>query len=329
MYQKPRYQNTKPGVEQVLQVAYLLERECLSMDLAAGVEQHTVVIDFKGYSIFNAPPMSITKQVVSLLMDRYPERLGACFFVDAPLLMRGTWSIIKPLLPAATKAKVNFVKRSGKAGTNRKMDPAFAKVFEDHQLEEDFGGTLTSVWDFEKYWSKETEITATMSTWYAAGRRQPPDSEAAAEMNTEATKITASTTEKQSAVPPAMALSPMSITHLGTDDWEEPGTMNTPRPVVATARSPSGALRRTFGHGDKNQHGVIESKASALAPHNQAGLGSMGAARASAADEATADDKKKRQSFYQRRLKVPPFRHIVVCLVSDAGGRALMMESPE
>lgn len=52
-----------------------------SMDLARGVEQHTVIIDFKGYSIFNAPPMHVTKEVMNILLDQYPERLAHAYMV--------------------------------------------------------------------------------------------------------------------------------------------------------------------------------------------------------------------------------------------------------
>lgn len=77
----PKYRNCvyakhdacKPGetilsVDDMQQVAYMLEREMVSMDLSKGVEQHTLIIDFKGYSIFNRPPMSVTKYCIY----RYP-----------------------------------------------------------------------------------------------------------------------------------------------------------------------------------------------------------------------------------------------------------------
>ena len=76
MYQRPRRQNTTDHKKQVSAVAYLLDRQISAMSLDKGVEQHVLFIDFKDYSIFNAPPMSVTKEVMSILMDRFPERLG-------------------------------------------------------------------------------------------------------------------------------------------------------------------------------------------------------------------------------------------------------------
>ena len=54
---------------------YFLERECCSMDLSKGVSKHCVVVDFKGFSLFNQPPMKVSKQVLQLLMDRFPDRM--------------------------------------------------------------------------------------------------------------------------------------------------------------------------------------------------------------------------------------------------------------
>eukprot|EP00730_Choanoeca_flexa_P016292 TRINITY_DN7666_c0_g1_i2.p1 TRINITY_DN7666_c0_g1~~TRINITY_DN7666_c0_g1_i2.p1 ORF type:complete len:333 (+),score=65.95 TRINITY_DN7666_c0_g1_i2:129-1127(+) len=157
IYQRPRRQNTKTYDLQVKQMAYLLERSVNSMDSSKGIQQHVLFIDFKGYSIFNAPPMSVSKQVLSLLMDRYPERLGAAFMVDAPMLFTTTYNILRPFIPAATKAKVNFVKRRGNAGRHGKMHPKIAEHFDDDDLEEEYGGTLTSEYDHEEYMAKEQQ----------------------------------------------------------------------------------------------------------------------------------------------------------------------------
>lgn len=54
---------------------YFLERECCSMDLSKGVSKHCVVVDLKGFSLFNQPPMKVSKQVLQLLMDRFPDRM--------------------------------------------------------------------------------------------------------------------------------------------------------------------------------------------------------------------------------------------------------------
>eukprot|EP00035_Acanthoeca_spectabilis_P024909 m.455985 g.455985 ORF g.455985 m.455985 type:complete len:532 (+) comp20970_c0_seq1:106-1701(+) len=169
MYQKPRNENSQNYENQVKAVAYLLEREMCAMDLSAGIEKHTLVIDFKGYSIFNKPPMSVTKQVLSLLMDKYPERLGVAFLVDAPVLFQGLWRVVKPFLPAETKKKIFFVSRTGTFGKNGKMAEKFAEYFDDDQLEDDFGGTLPSRWGWTEFVESEQAMSQPKKAWYACG----------------------------------------------------------------------------------------------------------------------------------------------------------------
>lgn len=75
---RPRFQNTRNYALQTQLTVYTLEMAIASMDRSCGVEQLVMLIDFHGYSIWNAPPMSQTREVLSILMDHYPERLGPC-----------------------------------------------------------------------------------------------------------------------------------------------------------------------------------------------------------------------------------------------------------
>ncbi len=93
------------------------------------------------------------------------------------------FKVLKPFLSKETLEKVHFVKRSGTFGPRRTMDEAFAQVFDDDQLEEEYGGTLSrwgeggaaggscrklltrllhdqhsSNFDFAEYWREETTI---------------------------------------------------------------------------------------------------------------------------------------------------------------------------
>ncbi|EGD74266.1 hypothetical protein PTSG_06275 [Salpingoeca rosetta] len=117
IYQRPRRENSKNYDDQVRLMAYILERAGASMDKTRGVEQHVLFIDFKGYSIFNSPPMHVTKTVMSLLMDRYPERLGHAFMVDAPRLFFIAYATLKPEFDAdkyfATEKQLHMKLRNG------------------------------------------------------------------------------------------------------------------------------------------------------------------------------------------------------------------------
>lgn len=40
------------------------------------------------------------------MMDRFPERLGIAFCIDAPILFTLFWKAISPFIPPETKKKV-------------------------------------------------------------------------------------------------------------------------------------------------------------------------------------------------------------------------------
>lgn len=82
----------------------------------------------------NAPPMKVSRQVLDIMMDRFPgtslprtshftallhaiiiippphslfpERLGVAFMIDPPYLFQIFWKAISPFVPSDTKAKV-------------------------------------------------------------------------------------------------------------------------------------------------------------------------------------------------------------------------------
>lgn len=106
LYMRPRFQNTKDYVNQVRLTVYNLERVMDSMDPSSGVEAMTLIIDFKDYSIWNAPPMSQTREVLHILTCCYPERLGCALLFDAPMLFTMAYKVIRPFLPPVTQEKV-------------------------------------------------------------------------------------------------------------------------------------------------------------------------------------------------------------------------------
>jgi hypothetical protein len=53
----------------------------------------TWLVDFDGYSVWNAPPVSTSLATLSILQNHYPERLGAAVCYHAPRLFSGTWAV--------------------------------------------------------------------------------------------------------------------------------------------------------------------------------------------------------------------------------------------
>jgi hypothetical protein len=82
-----------------------------------GVQKWVVVMNLSRFSLFNAPPLSVSKQSVVLLMSRFPEHLGHCIVWQPPLVFSGLWHACKYLLDANTMKKIVFVSGDHHAGS--------------------------------------------------------------------------------------------------------------------------------------------------------------------------------------------------------------------
>ncbi|KCV72755.1 hypothetical protein, variant [Fonticula alba] len=70
----------------------------------------TQVHDYEGVGLFSsmgrdARIKALTKEVISLMSDHYPETLRRKFFINVPRLMAGLMSVFSAFTPAATKSK--------------------------------------------------------------------------------------------------------------------------------------------------------------------------------------------------------------------------------
>mmetsp|Transcript_17495 Transcript_17495/g.33974 ORF Transcript_17495/g.33974 Transcript_17495/m.33974 type:complete len:95 (-) Transcript_17495:219-503(-) len=82
----------------------------------------SVVFDLKGFSLKNAD-FGFAKFLVKALYKYYPSRLGAAYFIDAPLIFQGPWKIVKPWLRKYSRL-VTFIKSNDLPGLF--VDPADA-----------------------------------------------------------------------------------------------------------------------------------------------------------------------------------------------------------
>ena len=155
IYSRDRRQNSKDYVAQVESVINCLERTAATMDRSAGVEQWVFMFDFAGYSMSNAPPMHVSREVLDVFQSRYPERLGLAVMIDVPWLWSITFKAISPFLSASTKAKIRFV--SGDLATKRE---ALIDVIDPAVLEHYFGGDNKARYYPGAYWDAETRELA-------------------------------------------------------------------------------------------------------------------------------------------------------------------------
>lgn len=84
LYLLPQNQNTKPGPKQVQHLVFMLER---TLDLhPPGQEGLALLIDFRNTGAGGTPPMAIARQVLDILQNHYPERLGRALLTHCKYL---------------------------------------------------------------------------------------------------------------------------------------------------------------------------------------------------------------------------------------------------
>lgn len=82
-------------------------------------------------------------QVLSILQNHYPERLGKAFLINIPFLLNAFFKLIMPLVDPVTREKVKFnpdVVKDGLVSPDMLMS------------EGGWGGDLHFEWDHTKYW---------------------------------------------------------------------------------------------------------------------------------------------------------------------------------
>ena len=124
------------------------------MSVQAGSGEMIVIIDMKGLSFGNVPPMSVIRAGISLLQLHYPYRLHSIYFVNAGNIFSLVWKSIKPLLSKRTTSKVSVLKANQVADTLQKLVGA-------DNLEKEFGGMVEEIIEpvayFSEYCTQEEE----------------------------------------------------------------------------------------------------------------------------------------------------------------------------
>lgn len=90
---------------------WILEKAIACTEQRTGGRQTmvNVSVDFAGFKKWHAPPHDVIQHMLVMLRDHYPERLHRVYLVDAPVLFRALWSLIKPFVDPVTKTKFQFI----------------------------------------------------------------------------------------------------------------------------------------------------------------------------------------------------------------------------
>jgi len=148
MVMRNRHENSRSHEGNILNLVYQLERGCAATR-AAGVEKWTLIIDFNGYSMSNAPPLKTSRATLSIMQKHYPERLHRCFMLDAPWLFSGAWAALSPFIDPVTSAKICFVNGPMEEGSDRAK--LMQESFKLSSLEECVGGSAQWTYSAEEY----------------------------------------------------------------------------------------------------------------------------------------------------------------------------------
>lgn len=146
LYLKPGRQNTKASHRQVQHLVFMLERVIDFMP--SGQDQLALLIDFKPTKIgkqSKLPSISTGREVLSILQDHYPERLGKALLTNIPWLGWTFLKIIHPFIDPLTREKLVY------------QEP-FPNYVPKEQLDAEFGGAVEFEYEHDKYWQKMCEM---------------------------------------------------------------------------------------------------------------------------------------------------------------------------
>eukprot|EP01025_Chloroclados_australasicus_P033770 TRINITY_DN3452_c0_g2_i3.p3 TRINITY_DN3452_c0_g2~~TRINITY_DN3452_c0_g2_i3.p3 ORF type:complete len:306 (-),score=18.12 TRINITY_DN3452_c0_g2_i3:330-1247(-) len=132
---RSRNENTKAGMEQIRHLFYHVELACRLADKEGSDGKMTLIIDYVGYTWKTAPSSKQGIQVLNILQNHYPERLGFALMYHAPKILSVFWAAISPFIDPVTYRKIQFVNKGDK-----KERSILEEKFDISQLEECLGG---------------------------------------------------------------------------------------------------------------------------------------------------------------------------------------------
>lgn len=145
----PARQNTDPSDRQIQHLVFMLERAIDLMPPGQGTL--TLKIDFAGASSGKTPSLSTGKQVLNILQNHYPERLGRAINLSLPWFVSAFYKLITPFVDPLTREKLVFPadkdKKKGKDG-----EAEITNYVPKEHLEKAVGGGCEFEYRHDVYW---------------------------------------------------------------------------------------------------------------------------------------------------------------------------------
>ena len=159
LYLNPARQNTQTSPRQIQYLVWCLER--VTDLMPKGVETLSLLVNFKSSSSSSNPSPSTGRQVLHILQNHYPERLGRALVIQIPTFVWLFFKLITPFIDPMTREKLKF---------NEDLRTHVPPV----QLDASFGGDCEFEYVHEEYWPAIIELAkkrreAMFAKWKALG----------------------------------------------------------------------------------------------------------------------------------------------------------------
>ncbi|KAK9285369.1 hypothetical protein L1049_024560 [Liquidambar formosana] len=141
---RPGMQNTNSPENNIRHLVYLIENAILN--LPEGQEQMAWLIDFTGLSLSTSISVKTARDIINILQNHYPERLGIAFLYNPPRIFEAFWKVVKYFLDPKTFQKVKFVYPKNKDSVE-----LMRSFFDVENLPSEFGGKATLKYDHEEF----------------------------------------------------------------------------------------------------------------------------------------------------------------------------------
>lgn len=148
LYLRNGYQNTSASIRQVQHLVFMLERVIQFMP--PGQDTLALLIDFKAAPeemnlSSKFPSLSISKQVLHILQNHYPERLGRGLFTNIPWIGYTFFKVVGPFIDPYTRLKTIY-------------DKPFENFVPKEQLDKEFNGMLDFEYIHDTYWKAMNDM---------------------------------------------------------------------------------------------------------------------------------------------------------------------------
>ncbi|PHH71054.1 hypothetical protein CDD80_5552 [Ophiocordyceps camponoti-rufipedis] len=162
LYLNPGRQNTDASPRQLHHMFYMMERVMELMP--AGVETLSLLINFKPTKKRQntSVPVMTAREVLHILQNHYPERLGKALIINVPWVVSGFFKVITPFIDPVTRDKLKF---------NEDMR---LYVPPEQLWSADWGGDMDFEYEHATYWPALHELCRArrelrIKRWEAAG----------------------------------------------------------------------------------------------------------------------------------------------------------------